>query len=69
MPIVDEWSSLAQFERLIKMEMENLACTATTDAGTLKRTNSSSVSTTAAAAAKSNILKPEKHVSDTHLIQ
>lgn len=68
MPIVDEWSSLAQFERLIKMEMENLACTATTDAGTLKRTNSSSVSTTAAAA-KSNILKPEKHVSDTHLIQ
>lgn len=63
MPIVDEWSSLAQFERLIKMEMENLACNAATDAGTPKRTNATSVSTTAA---KSNILKPEKHVSDTH---
>lgn len=51
----DEWSSLSQFERLIKLEMENL----TKD--NLKKINATSVSTTAV---KSNILKPEKHVSD-----
>lgn len=61
---VDDWSSLAQFEKLIKLEMENLACTAnnntTVDAETPKKIITS-VSTTAV---KSNILKPEKHVSD-----
>lgn len=57
--IVDDWSSspLAQFETLIKMEMENLACVATE---TPMKINATSVSTTAV---KSNILKPEKHVS------
>jgi hypothetical protein len=55
---VDDWSSLAQFETLIKMEMENLACAATE---TPMKINATSVSTTAV---KSNILKPEKHVSE-----
>lgn len=60
--VVDDWSSpLAQFETLIKMEMENLACAATE---TPKKSNASSVSTTAV---KSNILKPEKHVSEALL--
>ena len=49
----DEWNSLAQFEKLIKMEMENLANTPTE---TSKKVN-------AWTKVKSNILKPEKHVS------
>lgn len=53
-PIVDDWSSLAQFETLIKMEMENLACAAVETPAKINSTT----------AVKSNILKPEKHVSE-----
>lgn len=61
MPIVDDWSSLAEFESLIKMEMENLAHAAIE---TPMKNNATSVST---ATVKSNILKPEKHVSEDFL--
>ena len=51
---IDDWNSLAQFEKLIKVEMENLASAKIHQNGstnTLKKINSN------------NILKPEKHVS------
>jgi len=61
----EEWNSLAQFEKFIKLEMENL----TKSNGHIPQP----VSTTAAVATKlnnsnnnnsSNLLKPEKHVRD-----
>lgn len=55
---LEDWNSLAQFENFIKLEMENLETAAKSNQRT---TNATTVSTTAV---KSNILKPEKHVSD-----
>lgn len=59
---IEDWNSLAQFEKLIKREMENLAAVennqksnvATPLLSTTKMTSNNS---------NSNILKPEKHVS------
>jgi hypothetical protein len=48
---VEDWSSLAQFEKLIKLEMENLAA------------QKSNVAETVSTKMNNNILKPEKHVS------
>lgn len=56
----DEWNSLAQFEKFIKLEMENLAA-----ANAEKhKTNGTNELSTTKASNNNNILKPEKHVSD-----
>lgn len=47
---IDEWNSLTQFEKFVKLEMENLA--------TASKNHHTTTTT-----AKNNILKPEKHVS------
>lgn len=51
---IDDWNSLAQFEKLIKLEMENLAAAKDHQMsnGTSPKPNGN------------NILKPEKHVRD-----
>jgi hypothetical protein len=56
---LDDWNSLAQFENFIRLEVENLETAAKSNQRTTNATTT--VSTTAV---KSNILKPEKHVSD-----
>lgn len=53
---IEEWSSLAQFEKLIKLEMENLAATKNHQQ---PNDSATSVSTKTN---NNNILKPEKHV-------
>jgi hypothetical protein len=49
---IEDWSSLARFEKLIKLEMENLAAQ-----------KSNGAQTVSTKTANNNILKPEKHVS------
>lgn len=55
---VDDWNSLAKFEKLVKVEMENLAAAKSHQSsnGTTDATNKIN---------SNNILKPEKHVSVT----
>lgn len=53
---IDDWNSLAQFEKLIKLEMENLAAAENQQ----KSNDTAPVSTKSG---NGNILKPEKHVS------
>lgn len=54
---IEEWNSMAQFEKLIKLEMENLAAAEKSNSATplLSTTKTTSNNNT-------NILKPEKHV-------
>lgn len=51
---IEDWNSLAQFEKFIKLEMENLAAA--------KNHQMSNGTTTVSTKASNNILKPEKHV-------
>jgi hypothetical protein len=60
---IDEWNSLAQFENFIKLEMENLE-TAAKNSDNRPRVTAATATTVSTTAVKSNILKPEKHVSD-----
>lgn len=60
---IEDWSSLARFEKLIKLEMENLAATKNHQKANGTKTPVSTKLSNA------NILKPEKHVCSRSLIQ
>lgn len=68
----NEWNSLAQFEKLIELEVENLETAAKNNRQQKVNNNNdddnNTTATVSTTAVKNNILKPEKHVSVTIIL-